>query len=208
MTAPHQVVVSIRGTHGSGKSTVVRKLMERSELVAIVGTPQSTTGKLKTRGYVLRVPGVLREVLVVGPYTTACGGCDAIVPYADIWPVINNHGLAMGRSVVFEGALVSSSCGNIGRAMIDAAKSSARVRAYFAFMDTPLKTCIQQVNARRAAAGKPPLADNRNIVSKFNSIERSILQITALGGPVTKIRRKRAVADVLALLRGERSNGD
>ena len=60
-------VVSIRGTHGSGKSTIVKKILEKyphTPNLSARGKPLSYTVKLSR----------VKTLCVVGPYVTACGG--------------------------------------------------------------------------------------------------------------------------------------
>lgn len=181
------VVVNLRGTHGAGKSTAVVEI-----LATWPNRELYLNGKLV--GY--RVDWCRKEPLyVVGPYRTACGGCDAIQPYDRIWPLVRGVALA-GHHCLFEGALVSCSYGSIGEASEQLPNS---VKFVFATLDTPLATCVQRVNERRAAKGRPPLEDTRNIDSKFKSVQSSHLKAVDRGRRVCLIHHERAAQEVLAL---------
>src|SRR5690554_107408 len=134
-------IVNIRGTHGSGKSTVVREIIKMYD-----GTFESINEKGRPNNYCVKLPGTKKTLYVIGSYETACGGCDGIQPYADIWPRVEKFA-ALGH-VLFEGALVSSSYGNIGRS-----SEAYGDQFIFAFMDTPLNTCINRIVERRLARG-------------------------------------------------------
>jgi hypothetical protein len=161
-----QRIVSLRGTHGSGKSSVVFKILQKyphypSPLKDSKGKPEAI---------IVRLPNS-DTVYVVGRYDTACGGCDGIQPYSEIWPRID-HGASTIRHVLFEGALVSSSYGSIGRN-----SEAYGDKVVFAFLDTPIETCLKRIAQRRAAKGNFEPVNPDNTVGKYNSIERSIAKI-------------------------------
>jgi hypothetical protein len=119
-------IVSLRGTHGSGKSTVVFRILNMFPHEVI-----NPTAKGKAEGYCVQLPN-RSKLLIVGSYHTQCGGCDGISPYSEIWPRAERY-LDNGH-VLLEGALVSSSYGSSGHAM-----NAHAPQAYFAVLDTPLQ---------------------------------------------------------------------
>ena len=137
------VLINLRGTHGSGKSTAIRALMEKSNVRPIFGT---TFGLRCPEGYKARLPEVEADVFVLGPYTTPCGGCDRIQPY-DLIPSLIEKYAARGH-VIFEGALISSCWGTIGR-LLERWKRDAII----VFLDTPVDECIRRVRTRRLERG-------------------------------------------------------
>lgn len=182
------MIINLRGTHGSGKSTTVKKLID--QYCKQVHGPEK-----KPLGYYLEIPGITPAVYVVGSYRTACGGCDSIQPYAEIWPRIETA--AKDYHVLFEGALVSSSYGNIGRASEEYGSNFV-----FAFMDTPLQTCLDRIKARRAAKGDHRPLDPKNTEHKYNSIQQSIAKIRdEFKRRVIIVPHKWAVTTVLTLLK-------
>lgn len=181
-------IVSLRGTHGSGKSSVVTKILSLYGSTPVTNPAKPT----KPLGYYVRLP--TGRLFVVGSYTTACGGCDAVQPYADIWPRIEGAADA-GDHVLFEGALVSSSYGNIGR-------SSEKYGddAVFAFLNTPLATCLERIRQRRAAKGIDKPLDPTNTEFKFNSVNKSVEKIRSeFGRRVEVIDYTQAVRQTLKL---------
>lgn len=155
-------IVNIRGTHGSGKSTIATRIMNKYGYIEHIKI--SADGmKARTAGYI--VPIKRGETLfIVGKYETACGGCDGIQPYSDIWPRVaaaaEDH-----HHVLFEGALISTTYGSIGQESEFFGNDFV-----FAFMDTPLEECVRRVNARRAARGAGPIEDIKNIAGKHATI--------------------------------------
>ena len=169
-------IVSIRGTHGSGKSTIVRKILDKYPHEAL---KFKETDK-RPYGYIVQMPTGC-ELAVVGPYHTACGGCDAVQPYAHILDHIN-AAVGNGCDVLFEGALVSSSYGSVGVLLNSYATTGHR--AVFAFLDTPLQTCLDRIKARRAAKGNHEPLDPKNTAVKFDNVARTKAQMAKLGSAV------------------------
>lgn len=191
-------IVRLNGTHGSGKSTVAAKIMRYLNTVPLFSNEEQRS-KRKPEGYLVSLPhGHRKKLFIVGPYETACGGCDAIQPFSDIWPRVAwaaDH----GYHVLFEGALVSTTYGAIGAASEAYGKNFA-----WAFLDTPLEVCRERVNARRAERGAAPLTDFKNVDSKWHTIAR--LREKLLNGDVgharavvASISYKTPVKDVMGL---------
>jgi len=178
-------IVSIRGTHGSGKSTIVTKIMAKYK-----ATPLGA-GK-RPDGYAMALP-TGEHLFVVGPYHTACGGCDAVQPYSDILPRIEEY--AKTGHVLFEGALVSSSYGTIGAAL------NGCPGATFAFLDTPLDECLRRIAARRAAKGNFEPLNPKNTAVKHENVYRTKDQMRRLGSAVriVDIDHREPVKGVLRL---------
>src|ERR1700728_2509164 len=98
------MLLSVRGTNGSGKSTLVRSLLDGSErpLYGALGW--------RPEAYELMLA---RPTYVIGPYESPCGGSDAIQPYSLICPLIEKY--AKAGHVVFEGSLISTCWGAVGK---------------------------------------------------------------------------------------------
>lgn len=187
------MILNIRGTHGSGKSTLVRGLLHRGN------TSPLGSGK-RPEGYITTLPKLASPIYVIGSYETTCGGCDAIQPYSLIWPRIVEY--AARGHVVFEGALISSSYGNIGR--------SSEVYGdgfVFAFLDTPLEECLRRIAKRREARGDVRPLDPKNTTVKYNNVQRSITKIqNEFGRRVVILKHQIAQLQVMLLLKeGDRA---
>lgn len=191
------MLIRLNGTHGSGKSTVAVKIMKMFSTTAIFA--DGDTKLKKPLGYEVELPDNM--LWIVGPYKSACGGCDAIQPFSDIWPRVE-MGTRSGYHVLFEGALLSTVYGSIGAEM----EKLDPDHVVWAFLDTPLEVCRARVNARRAARGAGPLADFKNVDSKHATIARladklRMGDVGIIGGQNTAtIRHKKPVTDVLNLL--------
>jgi hypothetical protein len=174
------IILNIRGTNGSGKSTAMRLLMEK------LGKPSPFKIDGKLAGYRFKRPE--GYVCVLGKYETACGGLDASFSYPgaadDVTFFLDE--LATHGHVVAEGVVAMGSYG-IGRLQKFAEEQKAKGNiVIFALMDTPLATCIERCEKRRAekaaAKGKEAKPLNPgNLQSKWESNHKDINKLKSLG---------------------------
>ncbi len=139
-------ILSIRGTNGSGKSSLVRQLME------YLGTSDPFSFDGKPAGYRFTRPDGQR-IFVLGKYTTACGGLDSSFSYKGAADnvILCLDSLAEKGHVVCEGVVAMSSYG-FGRLSNFANDQKAKGNnVIFARLDTPADLCVQRVHARRKA---------------------------------------------------------
>jgi hypothetical protein len=162
-----QMLINIRGTHGSGKSTIVRSLLH-------AGDARPLYGALKRRPEAYEVTLAGKPAYIIGPYETPCGGADCIQPYRFIVPLIMKYG-AVGH-VIFEGALVSSCWGIVGRLIERWGRE-----AIIAFLDTPVSECVRRVEARRAQRGDGRALNPANLIQKHDAIARLKVKLDAAG---------------------------
>lgn len=183
-------IVNLRGTHGSGKSTVARAIIDTYK-----GIPRaSVLNKGKPLYYEVECLRWRKPLFIIGPYETQCGGCDAIQPYSRIWPIVES--CAQRGHVLFEGALISTTYGSIGQA-----SEVFGNKFIFAFLDTPLKTCIKRIEARRKKKGNLKPLNTVNTEAKFATIVRLQQKLTELGRQSVWIDHKHAVDETLRLFK-------
>jgi hypothetical protein len=148
------MLINVRGASGSGKSTAVLGVLAQCPHRPIYGA----LGRLP-EAYALRA----RQAFIIGPYTSDCGGCDRILPFALVPQLIEKY--AQQGHVVFEGLLISTFYGDIGRLM--ETRDSVVM-----FLDTPLEVCIERVEARRRAAGNFRPFNPKLLTQKHATIAR------------------------------------
>lgn len=156
--------VNLRGTHGSGKSTVAIALLRHDAANWFPWYfPAEQCIHFGERAHrIMAMTNTHLNLAILGKYETACGGCDGIKTQDQIcW--LAEHFVSCGMRVFYEGALVSG----LASRYIDLAR---RVPHKFLFLDTPLDVAIERVNLRRAEAGKPALLDNKNIEGKHRGV--------------------------------------
>ena len=154
--------------------------------------------KEKVHGYEVDIPWLSKSLFIVGSYKNICGGCDSIQPYSLIWPRIVSY-VKDGDHCLFEGALVSSSYGSIGRASEEYGDDFV-----FAFMDTPIEKCIERIKERRKGTSREGKPFKEDIVrTKFKYIANTIEKVKEFKRRYVIIDHKRAVPQLLGLLRKE-----
>ena len=133
------MILNIRGTNGSGKTHLVRRLLAEHENEVIY----DQTGK-KIVAYNL----FNLNTFVVGRYDVACGGADAMPKPKDMpgWNSMDVVEQEVRRyakmgNVLFEGLIVSSVYGRWE-------KIAAELPFTWAFLDTPMEVCRQRVGER------------------------------------------------------------
>lgn len=157
------MIINIRGTSGSGKSTVVRSIMAMG-----AASPIGDNEK-KPDGYIVQIPSLDRNVCVVGPYVTACGGCDQISTQDEICDRIRAYS-TLGH-VLVEGLLMSHSFARY--AALDRELFEKGQHCIWAFLDTPLDVCLDRVRWRReerraAKGGEFKELNVKNTTDKWN----------------------------------------
>ncbi len=155
------MIVSVRGTNGSGKSTVVRGLMDLGTARPIYGL----LGASKPEAYELSLDKIEQFVYVIGPYQVPTGGCDQIHPYETIIALIEKY-MKRGH-VLFEGVIVGSVWGRVGVILDSIGKDSIIV-----ILTTSLEECISRVQVRRDSKGIVKLLNPKNLEFKYYAIAK------------------------------------
>lgn len=183
-----QKFVTLRGTHGAGKSTVIRTILSNYPC-------QQVGPDRKPEGYFVTLPGQDRRLFVLGPYNEGryAGGADAIQPYALIIPKLMEK-FEGGYHILAEGAIISSSYGNLGRATEPLGDSKV-----FAFLMPSVEQCLAQLNGRRVAQGKDTEANPKIPTEKHANVARSIKVIQGMGRQTVILDPDKAVNQLLAV---------
>ena len=162
------MIISIRGTNGSGKSTVVRQLMEAGSYTAIYGL----LGIKRPEAYKVVLPGVTDPVYILGPYNVPTGGCDQINNYDSILALVDKY-VKKGH-VVFEGVIVGSVWGRMGAVLDKMSKDAVMV-----YLTTSLEDCILRVQQRRDQRKDTKEFNPKNLTNKYHAtagIRKKVLE--------------------------------
>jgi len=188
------VILSLRGTSGSGKTTVARKFLTDYPCSAII----DPNGKKKHWGYQVDLSneGIAQPLYVIGSYQNTCGGTDGISTQEEI----AERALAAHPRghVLLEGLLLSK----VGPGAITTQMLKPTGSYVAAILDTPLATCLQRVQARRDARGETKPFNPANTVSAHKSTYDACVNLHNAGGvKIITIDHTDAFNDTLEVIR-------
>lgn len=188
----------LRGTSGTGKTTVARHLMQLAGAVP-VDLPsdlkfwaqelgQSVNKPLLYEGDLFGVP-----FKIIGCYRNTNGGCDTIRKVG-ITAALVEHFLGVhdaegkGGVVFFEGLMISHMLGTVGEMQF----RTGQDRNILAFLDTPLEVCLERVKQRRLEAGNTKPFNPTNTTNDHPRVHSSKRKAIAGGFCVTEVDHTRA----------------
>ncbi len=149
----------VRGTSGSGKTTVVRALLDKNFWNGVY-----VEGRKKPLYYLSESKSP--QIAVLGHYEATCGGCDTIGSAPEVYNLI--HLLPPGiDAVVAEGLLLSED----KKWTTYLADEGCDVRVIF--LSTPLESCLDRVRKRREKAGNDKPLNVANTTNRVGVIERA-----------------------------------
>jgi hypothetical protein len=184
------VIINIRGTYGSGKTVLARRIM------SLYGDPTAhmVEGRKKPLYYTFEHPEGGNPLAVVGSYETVCGGCDTIPNPPMIFETVDFLQL-QGFDVLYESLLLTADVG--------------RTKQYFVgnhwplnilALATPTEVCIASVNKRREARGQMEPVNPKNLLIKVAGVKSSCKSLAAAGVPIFWVDRDAALIKALDLL--------
>lgn len=175
------MILNVRGTNGSGKSTIVRAILDRFTSTPIYGV----LGPKKPEAYRLLLKDD-KILFLLGPYQTPAGGADCIQPYDNI-PILVDKYAKLGH-VLLEGVLVSKIKGQLGACFEKYGKAAVML-----FLDTSQEDCIKAVQARRNERGDDRPFNPHNLIEAFKATQR--------------VRRTLIADDIMRVMDISRENG-
>ena len=188
------VILSLRGTSGSGKTTVARKFLTDYPCQSL---PDPNKPK-KHWGYQidLSAEGINQPLYVIGSYQNTCGGTDGISTQEEI----AQRALAAHPRghVLLEGLLISK----VGPGAITTQMLKPTGAYVAAILDTPLATCLRRVQDRRDARGEVKPFNPANTMSAHKSTYDACVNLHNAGGvKIITIDHTNAFNDTLEVIR-------
>lgn len=177
------MIINIRGTSGSGKTTAIRRLME---VLGGKGLRMKIAGRNRPIAHVYERTAGLGSIALVGSYETVCGGCDTISHYDTCFGIIRQLEDKGVERVIYEGLRQS---GDVKRALeLHNEGRDLRVLS----LTTPLEECLDAVRQRRLAAGNTKEFNPKNTTTKFHLLGRSNERLREAGVRVYEVDRDEA----------------
>ena len=189
-----KLIINLRGTSGSGKSTIVRTFIERG------GSTNIRDEDGKVLGVKMRPAHTTENwrwpLFAVGKYDNVCGGMDTVPSQAACVTLVANA-YDYGH-VLCEGLLASG----VGpKATLPAACIAlAGPNAWFLCLDTPLEVCLERVRKRREARGDDREFNPENTKSKWEQTRRAYELLEEGGANVRWLPYETAYEKVRAML--------
>lgn len=177
------MIFNIRGTSGSGKSFLVKRIMQ----TYTYKEPYFREGRKQPFYYMMRsVDRDLPQLGIIGHYNTACGGCDTIKLMDDVVAIVRNLS-DEGNHVIFEGVIFSTEYPRTSKMIQDG------LPLVVINLTTSLEECIEGVNARRFERN-PNLepVNPANTTRRVGIINRCNERLTLAGGVVLNMDRDQA----------------
>lgn len=182
-----KLIIQVRGTSGSGKTTVMREVMDR------VG--QWNSGFMEGRRNPLFYTSAEEgwpKVSVLGSYESTCGGCDTIHGYELLLKTVDE--LYKTGNVLMEGLLLSED--------VKQTLSLIPRKLKIVFLDTPTEECIKRIKQRRLQAGNEKPLKEDNTRKRVAVIERARIRLQDSGIECVSSSSDKAADLILGWLRG------
>lgn len=182
-------IINIRGTSGSGKSTIARTFLEHLPHEPL---PDST-GKVKGYRVDATAAGLTQPLFIVGRYDSACGGGDTLRSEEEAAQLCD---FAQQQGHVLLERMLTSGSGPKGQF---ASTFLGTGKITYAIMDTPLEVCLERVMGRRAERGDDRPFNPENTVGKYHGSHRAAEKLKTAGEDVRLIDHTDAFKQVLAI---------
>ena len=167
------MIIQIRGTSGSGKTTVMREVMK--------GGGEWKKNYLEGRKKPISYVSESGRVAVLGHYEATCGGCDNIGSAPKIYDQYQAH--SDYQFVISEGLLLSEDT-KWTKQLLEEGKEVRII-----FLTTETEECLERVRKRRREAGNDKPLKEDNTRNRVGVIERARQKLLALSHPNLRIRR-------------------
>lgn len=196
------IAINIRGTGGSGKSTLVRKVIERYPYHANILEEKRKRAMATCHWFVqskttTTVP--TRGLFVPGHYETNCGGCDTVKTVDKVYELVRASALGDGNNVLYEGIMVMDDVTRAVQFDQDLKKKDGRLIVIS--LTTPIEECLAGIRSRRGAekeAVKP--LNEKNTRNRMKAQVNSLHRLKQAGVEVLKLSRDEALEKILLLL--------
>ncbi len=173
-------IIQVRGTSGSGKSTVMAEVIEELEKQH-EKINNLITGRKKPLYYQFEKHP--QKVIVLGHYEAACGGCDTIGSAKAVFDLILSlSGSNQDTTILCEGLLLSEDT----KWTLQLRENGHKVKVLF--LTTLLPDCLSRIISRRAKVGNDKPLNPDNTSNRFKVVERAYYKLQDAGIEVRRCR--------------------
>jgi hypothetical protein len=194
------VIIQIRGTSGSGKSTAMRAVMDSMfwDAVRVEGRKKPLYYFHSHEGHGDGWP----NIALLGHYESPCGGCDTIGSARAVYELIQNllQGGGDITHVLCEGLLLSEDT-KWTKMLVENSAKDAGPPVRVLFLTTPLEECLSRIKQRREGVGNNDPLNPENTSRRVAVIERARVKLEESGAYVRRCSSRQAPEIVLRWLR-------
>lgn len=185
-------IINLRGTSGSGKSTVAKTFIDNHPH-SEVRDPNTN----KVIGYKVDASavGLTKPVFIVGRYDTACGGGDTLKDEED---AVHKCETAQQYGHVLMERMLTSGSGPKGKF---ASSFAGTGKIVYAILDTPLETCLERVMKRRESRGETKPFNPENTINKYRQTRRAASMLYDAEEDVRSIDHTNAFQQVVDIMK-------
>ena len=194
------IAINIRGTGGSGKSTLVKKVMELYHNRAHITIP----GRKRPYFTALWHDGGGPGLIVPGHYETACGGCDTIKTVDEVYKIVRTATLGSDPTVershhaLSEGIMGMDDVTRAVQLHQDLEKEGGKLVVIS--LTTPVDECLRRIRQRRAEGGNEKPLNEKNTRDRAARQEKILHRLKQAGVPPEKLSCEDAYARIRQLL--------
>ena len=167
----HPLIINIRGTSGSGKTTVMREVVG-----ALTAQDWEAVRVDEWQGKKRKQPLYYRNkstgLITLGHYESTCGGCDNVGSARQVYELIQLVRSKYPKDTILcEGLLLSE----------DTKWCSQLPNLKVLYLETDVEECLKRVRARRLEAGNDKPLKEDNTRNRVAVIERSRIKLESIG---------------------------
>ena len=192
---------NLRGTSGTGKTTVARALINKSNAKpAWFSEGEYNNIKKLKNGRVLGLEGRWAncDIILLGNYDQTCGGCDTIPSVKIVAHMLGvlhedySGNPAAHCLVFFEGLMISHMIGTVGNKL-----KELNLQGKIGFLDTPLDTALVRVQDRRDSRGDTRPFNPDNTIKDYRAVEMCKQNCYRQGFPVEVVTHLTSIDHVM-----------
>ena len=184
------VIINLRGTSGSGKSHVVRRLVAHYKQQYHM-FEDGRRQPLSTLHF--NSPHLAGSLFVPGHYETPCGGCDTIKTPDRVYELVRTA-IVADWNVIYEGIIVQDDT----RRLLEL---NAEHPVHVIELSTSLEACLLGIQERRDARGDTRTLNPKNTQDRAVRVHKICDKLRAQGLAVPILGREEAYTYCLELLR-------